>query len=163
VSFVIGLTFLPIARFSRCLVSNRSRCSLFKAARPERFSDKVRADTDVPPSTSIWGSAGSCLPHYLYCTGPPRRIGAWEISPSCGSNDRGTIFRPPGSPHSWPVYRNEFSSYHWAASGVGEHNCGCRVEGPLNLLRDRVWVVPCRGLPQRAGRRAVGVLSRTLG
>jgi hypothetical protein len=38
---LIGLTFLPVARFSRCLLSNCSRCSLLKAARPERFPHRV--------------------------------------------------------------------------------------------------------------------------
>jgi hypothetical protein len=38
---VLGFTFLPVARFSRWLHSNRSRCSLLKVARPERFPVRV--------------------------------------------------------------------------------------------------------------------------
>jgi hypothetical protein len=47
------------------------------------------------------------------------------------------------------VYHTEFSSGHWPASGIGGHNCRCRVGGPLNLL----WVVPCLGVLQIAGRK----------
>jgi hypothetical protein len=91
------------------------------------------------------------------CTGLPTRIGA------CGLGDRAILCCPPGSPRSWPVCRNEFSSGRWPASGVVRHDCGCRVDGPLNLQRDRLWVVPCRGLPQTAGRIAVGGFLRTPG
>jgi hypothetical protein len=54
VTSVIGLTFLPVARFSRCLLSNRYRCSLFKADGPERLTDKVPVR---PPSflSERWG------------------------------------------------------------------------------------------------------------
>jgi hypothetical protein len=83
-------------------------------------------------------------------------------------------FRPEGpiEPHFfalvpslriWPVCCNKFSSGHWPAPRVGGHNCGCRIDSPINLARDWSWVVPCRGMPQTAGRRAVGVFFRTLG
>jgi hypothetical protein len=62
--------------------------------------------------------------------------------------DRGTFCHPRGSPRSLPVCRNEFSSGHWPASGVGRHNCECRVDGSLNLSRDQLWVFPCRGCPK---------------
>jgi hypothetical protein len=44
--------------------------------------------------------------------------------------------RPCGNLHSCLVFRNEFSSGRWPASGVGRHNCGCLVDGPLNLPHD---------------------------
>jgi hypothetical protein len=44
----------PMARFSRWLLSNCSRCSLLKAARAERFPDKVRAGPGVPPLSSFF-------------------------------------------------------------------------------------------------------------
>jgi hypothetical protein len=60
--------------------------------------------------------------------------------------------RPGGSPSTWPVYRSKFSSGRWPALGVG-----CRTDDPLNVPRDRLWVVPCRwgGVPQTAGRKAI--------
>jgi hypothetical protein len=45
----------------------------------------------------------------------------WGLEPSCGLDDRATLYRRRGSPRSWPVCRNEFSSGHWPASGVGGH------------------------------------------
>jgi hypothetical protein len=58
----------------------------------------------------------------------------------------------------------EFSSSHWPAPGVGRRSCGCRVDGPLNLQRDRLWVISFLvGVPQTACHKAVGVLLRTLG
>jgi hypothetical protein len=47
----------PAARFSGWLLSNWSRYSLLKAARPVRFPDKVRAGPGVSPSSSISGCA----------------------------------------------------------------------------------------------------------
>jgi hypothetical protein len=38
-----------------------------------------------------------------------------------------------GNLRSWLVYGNEISSGHWPASGALGHNCGCRVDGPVNL------------------------------
>jgi hypothetical protein len=61
------------------------------------------------------------------------RIGAWAISPSCGLDHKATLCSPHGSPRSWPVCRNKFSSSQWPASRVGRHNCGCCVDDPLNL------------------------------
>jgi hypothetical protein len=67
-------------------------------------------------------------------------------------------------PHSVAlVVRNDFSSGHWPASGVGRHNGGCHVDAALSLPHDRLWVVTCLEVLQTAGRRAVGVLARTLG
>jgi hypothetical protein len=47
---VLRFTFVAWLGFTRFLLSNCFRCSLFKAVRPERFHDKVRACPDVPPS-----------------------------------------------------------------------------------------------------------------
>jgi hypothetical protein len=66
-------------------------------------------------------------------------------------------------PRSWLVYRTESSCDHWPALGVGGHSRGCRVGGLVILPHDRLWVVPCLGVPQTAGRRVVEVLARTLG
>jgi hypothetical protein len=41
-----------VARFTRWLLPNFSRCSLLKAARLELFPDKVRAGPSVPPSST---------------------------------------------------------------------------------------------------------------
>jgi hypothetical protein len=110
--------------------------------------EKVWASSGVPPWTSILGSTGSCIPHHLSgllpYSGPPMRIRAWAISPPRGFGDKATLCRPRGSPCSWPVCRNNFSSGHWPASGASGHNCGSCVEGPLNLPHDRLWVIPCR-------------------
>jgi hypothetical protein len=70
---------------------------------------------------------------------------------SCGWADRDICRRPRDSPGSWSMCRNEFSSGHWPTSGVGGRNCGCSVDGPLDLLHDRLLVVPCLGMSQRAG------------
>jgi hypothetical protein len=91
----------------------------------------------------------------LPCTGPPMSIGNLVISLLCGLGNRATLCRPCVSPHSWPVLHNEFSSSHWPTSGVGKHNCGCDVDGPLYLLYDQLWAVSCRRVPQTAGQRAV--------
>jgi hypothetical protein len=48
---VLGLIFLPVARFSRCLLSNPFRCSLLKTDSPERLPDKVRAGPSLSPSS----------------------------------------------------------------------------------------------------------------
>jgi hypothetical protein len=88
------------------------------------------------------------------------------MSRSCELGDRAALCRPRVSLRGWPACRNEFSSGHWPASGVVGHNCGCHVDGSLDLPRDRLRVVSCwRGgvVPQTAGRRAVGVLFRTVG
>jgi hypothetical protein len=53
VTCVLGLTFLPVALFSRRLLSNPSRCSILKDARPEQFPDKVPVDSDLSPSSSF--------------------------------------------------------------------------------------------------------------
>jgi hypothetical protein len=47
--------FFPMARFSRWLLSNCSRCYLLNAVRLKRFPDKARAGPVVPPSSSISG------------------------------------------------------------------------------------------------------------
>jgi hypothetical protein len=54
---VIGLTLLLLARFSGCLLSNLSCCSLLKAAHPERFPPKVPFSPDLSSSSSAsrWG------------------------------------------------------------------------------------------------------------
>jgi hypothetical protein len=49
---VIGLTFLPAARFSWWLLSNRSHCSLLKAVRPEWFPHRVPVGPGVSASSS---------------------------------------------------------------------------------------------------------------
>jgi hypothetical protein len=95
--------------------------------------------------------------------GPPMRIGDWETSPSFWLGDGATLCRTPVSPQSWPGGRTDFSSGHWPASGVDRHNCGCRVDGPLNFPHDLLWVIPCQGMPQIAGSRAVRVLFQALG
>jgi hypothetical protein len=100
---------------------------------------------------------------YLVWMGLPTRFGAWAISPSCGMGDRATLCRPPGNLGSWLIYRNEFLSGHWPASGVGGHNFGYHVCGSFNFPHDQLSVVPCLGVPETAGRRAVVVLDRTLG
>jgi hypothetical protein len=50
---LLVLTFLPVVLFSWWLLSNLSRCSLLKAARPERLPDKMPVNPIVPPSSSI--------------------------------------------------------------------------------------------------------------
>jgi hypothetical protein len=81
----------------------------------------------------------------------------------CGLGDRATLCHPLGNLWSWLVYHTEFSSSCWQASGVGGHNCVCHVDGPLNLMRDLLCIAPCLGVPQIAGCKVVGVLTRTLG
>jgi hypothetical protein len=49
---VIGLTFLPVAQFSRCLLSKCSCYSLLKAIRPKRLPDKMQASPGVLSSSS---------------------------------------------------------------------------------------------------------------
>jgi hypothetical protein len=66
--------------------------------------------------------------------------------PSCGWADRARRRRPLGNLRSWLVYRTEILSCHWPGSGVGRHNCGCRVDGPLSLPHNRSWVFPCLGV-----------------
>jgi hypothetical protein len=90
-------------------------------------------------------------------------IEAWVISFSYGLGDRATPSPPRGSLCSWLVYRTEFISDHWPASGVGENSRGSRVGGVLILPHDRLWIVSCLGVPKIAGRRAVEVLAWTLG
>jgi hypothetical protein len=84
---------------------------------------------------------------------PPMRIGTWAISSSCRLGDRATLCHPRGSLCSWPVRHNEFLSGHWPALGVGRHNCGCHVDGPLNLPRTGLDV------SHTVGHRAVRILS----
>jgi hypothetical protein len=48
---VLSLTFLPVARFSRWLFSNSSRCSLLKAARPKQSPHRVPVDPGTSPSS----------------------------------------------------------------------------------------------------------------
>jgi hypothetical protein len=50
---MIGLFFLPVAQFSRCLLSNRYRCSLLKSDRPERLPDKVPILPNLSPSSCL--------------------------------------------------------------------------------------------------------------
>jgi hypothetical protein len=66
VTSVIGLTFLPVARFPRWLFSRCPRCSLPKAACP----DKVRACPGVPPSFCLYDPRGK-LPRV---TGTPTSL-----------------------------------------------------------------------------------------
>jgi hypothetical protein len=91
------------------------------------------------------------------------RTKAWAISHSCGLGDRATFCHPRGNLQSWLICHAEFSSCHWPASGVGGHNGGCHVDGPLRLPHDRLWVVPCLELLQTVGRRVVAVFAQTLG
>jgi hypothetical protein len=74
--------------------------------------------------------------------GPPMGIEAWMTFLLCRW---ATHHCPGGRTCSRPVCRSEFSSGHWPASGVSWHVYECPVGGPLNVLRDRLWVVPCRG------------------
>jgi hypothetical protein len=69
-------------------------------------------------------------------------IKAWVTLLSCNWADRAAGRRLRSRPGSWPICLNEFSSGHCPASGIGGHNCGCRVDGPLNLPHNRLWVVP---------------------
>jgi hypothetical protein len=57
---VIGLAFLPMARFWQGLFSNCSHCSLLKAIRPELFPDKVQAGPGVPPSSLFFSEGCAC-------------------------------------------------------------------------------------------------------
>jgi hypothetical protein len=54
---VLGLTLNSVARVSRWLLSNRSRWSLLKTARPERFLPIVPVDPVLSPTSSsvLWG------------------------------------------------------------------------------------------------------------
>jgi hypothetical protein len=165
---VIGFTFLLVVQFlRRWSLSNHYICSLLKCARPERHPDKLRAGPGVLSSFSTLGSSISCTPHHLSgwlpCLGLPTRTEALAISLSCRLGDRATLCRLFGNLQSWLVYRIEFSSGRCPPSDVGGYNCGCRVHGPLSLPHNRLWVFPCLGVPQIAGRKAVGVLARTLG
>jgi hypothetical protein len=51
----VGLIFLVVPRFSRCLLSNCFRCSLLMAARTERFRNRVPVGPCLSPP--------SCSPH----------------------------------------------------------------------------------------------------
>jgi hypothetical protein len=75
------------------------------------------------------------------------RIAAWVISPLCELGNTATLCPLRGSPYSWAVRCKEFSSGHRPAIGVSGYNCGRRVDGPLNFPHDRLWVVPCQGVP----------------
>jgi hypothetical protein len=141
VKSVIGF---QVPRLSRWLLSNCSRCSLLKASTPEWFPDKVWA-TIISVVAFRW---------ILHTTSFIRVFTSYAPShKDCSLGDRTTILRPHGSPQSWPGGRTEFSSRHWLASGVGDHNCGCRTDGPLSLA-----LVPSRGISQTAGRSQVGWL-----
>jgi hypothetical protein len=53
--------FSPVARFSQWLLSNCSRCSLLKAAHPERFPHGMPVSPGVLPSTffsTSWHTTG---------------------------------------------------------------------------------------------------------
>jgi uncharacterized protein YchJ len=63
--------------------------------------------------------------------------------------DRARNCCPPGSPHSWPVCCNEFSSSQWPASCAGGHNSVYYVVGRLNFLHDQLWVIQCWGCPKQ--------------
>jgi hypothetical protein len=80
--------------------------------------------------------------------GHPMMIEDWVISFSCWLGDRARHSPPRGSLRSWLVYHTEFSSDYWPASGVGGHSRGCRAGGLQILPHDRLWVVPCRGVPK---------------
>jgi hypothetical protein len=71
---VVGFTFLPVAWFSWCFLSNRSCCSFLKAACTERLPDKVPANPYVSPSPSSswrgrkfqeWSMLLLCVPSLL--------------------------------------------------------------------------------------------------
>jgi hypothetical protein len=49
VTSMISPTFLPVAHFSQCLLSNCSCCSLLKAARHKQLCDKVSVGPGVLP------------------------------------------------------------------------------------------------------------------
>jgi hypothetical protein len=156
---VIVLAFLP-------------RGSVFTVVTPQMLPLFPSLRKLVPSGSLIRCEPAQVYHHHPRCRvttlyGPPMRIGAWAISPSCGLRDRATLCGPRGSLRSWSVCRNEFSFGYWPASDVGRHYCGCRVDVPLNLPRDRLWIIPCPEgggeVPQTAGRKALGVLFRTLG
>jgi hypothetical protein len=77
--FVLGLAFLPVARFSRWLLSNCSHCSLLEASRLEQLPDNLLVGPVVLPSTlfsTSWHKTGckiikilflSVRAHYLEC------------------------------------------------------------------------------------------------
>jgi hypothetical protein len=50
---MIGLFFIPVAQFSRCLLSNRYRCFLLKPGRPERLPDKVPILPNLTPPSCL--------------------------------------------------------------------------------------------------------------
>jgi hypothetical protein len=95
--------------------------------------------------------------------GLPMLVGVLETFLSCVLDGTAIPCLLRGNPRSWLVYRTGFSSDRWPVSGVGEHSRGCRVCAPLGLLHVLLWVAPCLEVLRIAGRRAVGVLSRTLG
>jgi hypothetical protein len=90
-------------------------------------------------------------------------VEALAIFLSCGLVDRAIPCPPLYNLQGWLVYRTDISSNHWPASGVCGHIRGCHVCGLLNLPHDLLWVVLCLGVLRTAGRKAVGVLARTLG
>jgi hypothetical protein len=64
VTSMIGLTFVPLARFSGCLLSNCSRCSLLKALRPNRFPHRVTVGPGVSPSSCFCDRWGQKFPEW---------------------------------------------------------------------------------------------------
>jgi hypothetical protein len=77
------------------------------------------------------------LHHIVY----PRDYRAWALP--WGLKDGDTRRRPRGSKRSWPVCREEFSCSHWPVPVAGERNCGCRVDGPLNLPQYYTSALSC--------------------
>lgn len=57
----------------------------------------------------------------------------------------------------------ESSSGHWPASDVGGHSCRFHVDGPLNLLCDRLWLIPCWGIPNSRLNGSRSLLTRLTG
>jgi hypothetical protein len=50
------------------------------------------------------------------------------------------------------------ASFHPVTGQLQASMSGRRVDDPLNLLRDRLLVVSCQGMPQTAGLSVAGVL-----
>jgi hypothetical protein len=154
------VSFLPVARFlSRNVHSPTAHTSLSWRT-PVPSSSLVKcASVQVYHHQPISGVLLDPVYHIIY----PGDYLIWALPWGWSLGDRATLCRPYGNPHSWPICCNMFSSDHWPASSVGGHNCGCHVDGPLNLPHDQLQVIHCLGVPQIIGRRPVRVPSRTLG